>query len=47
MGCLGGEWDETEIKFLKEPDYNILMMLTFSGLTVQEVQKKYRRMVNG
>ena len=36
VGYLSGEWDETEfnIYFLKEPDYNIMMMLTFSGLTV-------------
>ena len=36
VGYLSGEWDETEFNlyFLKEPDYNIMMMLTFSGLTV-------------
>ena len=28
-------------------DYNIMMMSTFSGLTVPEGQKEERRMVNG
>ena len=41
MGCLSDEWDETEfnIFILKEPDYNIMMMSTFLGLTVPESQK--------
>ena len=41
MGCLGGEWDNTEfiIFVMKEPDYNIMMISTFSGLTVMEGQK--------
>ena len=49
MGCLSGEWDETEFNIfvLKELDYNIMMMSTFSGLTVPEVQKEERRIVNG
>ena len=33
--------------FMKEPDYNIMMMSNFSGLTVPEGQKEERRMVNG
>ena len=49
MGCLSGEWDETEFNIfvLKEPDYHIMMMSTFSGLTVPEGQKEEIRMVNG
>ena len=49
MGCLSGEWEETEfiIFALKEPDYNIMMMSTYSDLTVLEGQKEDRRMVNG
>ena len=48
MGCLSGEWDETELNiFMKEPAYNIMMMSTFSGLTVPEGQKEERIMVNG
>ena len=36
IGCLSGEWDETDFNLfvLKYPDYNIMMMLTFSGLTI-------------
>ena len=33
--------------FMKEPDYNIMMMSNFSGLTVPEGQKEEIRMVNG
>ena len=33
--------------FLKKPDYNIMMMSTFLGLTVLEGQEEERRMVNG
>ena len=33
--------------FLKEPDYNITMISTFSGLTVMEGQKEEKRTVNG
>ena len=49
VGCLSGEWEEKEINnfVLNEPDYNIMMMSTFSGLTVPEGQKGYRRVVNG
>ena len=32
---------------MKEPDYNIIMISTFSGLTVPEGQKEERRMTNG
>ena len=32
---------------MKGPDYNIMMMSTFSGFTVLEGQKEERRMVNG
>ena len=35
------------IVFFKETDYNVMMMLTFSCLTVPEGQKEERRMVNG
>ena len=36
MGCLSGEWDETDFNVfvLKYPDYNIMMMLKNSGLTI-------------
>ena len=39
--CISGEWEKTEFNIfvLKEPDYNIMMMSTFSGLTVPEGQK--------
>ena len=48
MGCLSGEWDVTEFRIfvLKNPDYNIMTMSTFSGLAVPECQKEDRRMVN-
>ena len=48
VGCPSGEWNEKEFNtfVLKEPDYNIMMMLTFSGLTVPESQNEERRMVN-
>ena len=49
MGCLSGEWYETEFNvfFLKEPGYTIIVMSTFSYLTDPEGQKEERRMVNG
>ena len=49
VGCLSGKWDDTEsnIFVLKEPNYNIIIISTFLGLTVPEVQKEERRMVNG
>ena len=36
VGCLSGEWDETEFNVfsLKDPDFNIMMMSNFLGLTV-------------
>ena len=34
------------IFLMKEPDYNILIISTFSGLAVPEVQKEERSMVN-
>ena len=48
MGCIIGEWDETEfdVFILKEPDHNIMTMSNFLGLTVPECQKEERRMVN-
>ena len=48
MGCLSVEWDETELNFFifKEPEYNIMMMSTFSGLTVPDVHQEERRVVN-
>ena len=41
MGCLGCEWDDKKFNIfvLKDPDYNIMMMSNFSGLTVPEGQK--------
>ena len=41
MGCLCGEWDETEFNIfvLKEPDYNIIVMSKNSGFTVPEGQR--------
>ena len=49
MGCLSGEWDETEFNIfvLKDLDYNIMMMSTFLGLNVPEGQKEESRTVNG
>ena len=49
VGCLSGEWEKTELNIfvLKESDYNITMMSTFSGLIVTEGQKEERSMVNG
>ena len=49
VGCISGEWDDTEFNIfvLKDPDYNIMMMSTYLGLTVPEGQKEERRMVNG
>ena len=49
MRRISGEWEKTEFNIfvLKEPDYNIMMMSTFSVLTVSEGQKEERRMVNG
>ena len=48
MGCLIGEWDEKEFDMFdwKEPDYNIIMISTFSGLTITEGQKEEIRMMN-
>ena len=38
MGCISDEWDDTEFNIfdLKEYSYNIMMMSTFSGLTVMD-----------
>ena len=49
VGCINGEWDETEsiIFVIKEPSYNIMMIPTFSNLTKQDDQKEGIRMVNG
>ena len=49
VGCLSGEWDETEFNIfvMKEPDYNMVMISTFSGFTVPEGQKEERSMVDG
>ena len=48
VGCLSGEWDETEFNIfvLNDNNYNIIMMSTFSGLTVPESQKEVRSMVS-
>ena len=49
MGCLSGEWDETEFNIfvLKDLDYNIMIISTFLGLNVPEGQKEESRTVNG
>ena len=49
MVYLSVEWDETELIFFvfKYPDYNIIMVSTFSGLTVTEGQKEEIIRVNG
>ena len=49
MGCISGEWDETEFNIfaLNETDYNIMIMSTFLSLNVTEGKKEERRMVNG
>ena len=49
VGYLSGEWDDTQfdIFVMKEPDYNIMVMSTISGLTVMQVHKKKIRIVNG
>ena len=49
MGCLSGEWGKTQLDVfvLKEPDYYIVIMSTFSELTMLEGQKEKRRVVNG
>ena len=48
VGCLSGEWDKTKFNVFvfKEPYYIIIMVLTFSGLTVSEGNKDKIRMVN-
>ena len=42
VGYLSGEWDDTyfDIFVMKEPDYNIMVMSTISGLTVVEGNKE-------
>ena len=49
MGCLSCQWDDIEFNgfVLKNPDYSIMMVSTFWGLTVPEDQKEDIRMVNG
>ena len=49
MVYLSVEWDETELIFFvfKYPDYNIIMVSTFSGLTVTEGKKEEIIRVNG
>ena len=49
MGCVSGEWDDTEFNVVisKDYDYNIMMMSTVLGLTVTGGQKKEIRTVNG
>ena len=48
MGYLSGECDDPELNILviKEPYYNIMMVSTFSVLTVMEGQKEKKIMVN-
>ena len=42
VGYLSGEWDDKYfgIFVMKEPDYNIMVMSTISGLTVMQVHKE-------
>ena len=42
MGCVSGEWDDTEFNVVisKYYDYNITVMSTFLGLTVTGVRRK-------
>ena len=49
MGCLSCQWDDIEFNgfVLKNPDYSIMIVSTFLGLTVPEDQKEDIRMVNG
>ena len=48
MGCISGEWDETEFNLfvLNDTGYNIMTMSKFLRLNVTEGQKEERRMVN-
>ena len=49
VGCLIGEWDNTEVNIfiIKEPNYNMIMMLKDSSLTVQGGQNEGTRIVHG
>ena len=49
VGCFSGEWYETGLNVfvLIDPDNNIMIMYTFSGLNVSEGNKKERKIVNG
>ena len=49
MGCHSGEREKREFNIFveKKPDYNIMVISSFLGLTVPERQKAYRRIVNG
>ena len=49
VGCISGDWTETEFIFffMQETDYNIMLVSTLSGLTVPEVQKEEILMMNG
>ena len=42
VGYISDEWDETDFNIfvMKEPDYTIIMMSTFSGFTVLEVIRR-------
>ena len=47
-GCLSAEWDETQFNVfvVKEPDYNEIIMSTFLGFNVTEVQNQEIIIVN-
>ena len=47
MVCISDKWNETYFKyFLKDPNYNIVIMSTFSGLTVPGINKEDKIVVN-
>ena len=48
VGYISGEWENIyfNIFIIEEPDYNIMAVSIFSGLTILEIQIKNRRMVN-
>ena len=49
MVCLSGEWDETyfDIFVIKEPDKNIMIILTYYCLTGPDGKKEEIKIVNG
>ena len=49
MGCLIDERDDTEVNIfvMEEPNYSIIIMLKYSGLTVPGGQNEGTRLVHG